>query len=81
MDELVVSRQSEHLDSEDIMVSKPMGILFWLAIGWVGLVVLLAVLANLLPLPRPQLPELHGRQRPTQHPPPARAPTTWAATC
>ncbi len=53
LDELVVSRQCERLDSEDIMVSKPMGILFWLAIGWVGLVVVLAIVANLLPLPNP----------------------------
>lgn len=53
VDELVVSRQSESLDSDDIMVSKPMGVLFWLAIGWVGLVVVMAVLANVLPLPNP----------------------------
>ena len=53
VDELVVSRQSEQLLSEDIMVSKPMGILFWLAIGWVALVVGLAVVAELLPLPNP----------------------------
>jgi len=30
-----------------------MGILFWLAIGWVGLIVVMAVLANVLPLPNP----------------------------
>ena len=53
VDELVVSRQSEALDSDDILVRKPLGFLFWLASGWVGLVVLLAVLANLLPLPNP----------------------------
>ena len=53
VDELVVSRQSETLDSEDIMVSKPLGILFWLAVGWVTLVALMAVLANVLPLPNP----------------------------
>ena len=52
-DELVVSRQSEALDSEDLLVSKPLGILFWLAAGWVGLVVVLAIMANLLPLPNP----------------------------
>jgi peptide/nickel transport system permease protein len=52
-DELVVSRQSETLDSEDLLVSKPLGILFWLAFGWVSLVVVLAILANLLPLPNP----------------------------
>jgi peptide/nickel transport system permease protein len=53
IDELVVSRQSETLDSDDILLKKPFGILFWLAIGWVGLVVVLAVLANVLPLPGP----------------------------
>ena len=36
-DELVVSRQSETLDSDDILVRRPLGLLFWLAIGWVGL--------------------------------------------
>ena len=53
MDELVVSRQSETLDSDDILVRRPLGFLFWLALGWVGLIVLLAVIANLLPLPNP----------------------------
>jgi peptide/nickel transport system permease protein len=53
LDELIVSRQSETLDSEDALVKKPLGLLFWLAIGWVTLVVLLAVLANVLPLPNP----------------------------
>ncbi len=52
-DELVVSRQSETLDSDDILVRRPLGLLFWLAIGWVGLIVVLAVFANLLPLPKP----------------------------
>ena len=53
VDELVVSRQSEALDSDDILVRKPLGILFWLALGWVGLIVVLAIIANLLPLPNP----------------------------
>jgi len=53
LDELVVSRQSEALDSADILVRKPLGLLFWLAAGWVGLVVILAILANVLPLPNP----------------------------
>jgi peptide/nickel transport system permease protein len=52
-DELVVSRQSETLDADDILLKKPLGILFWLAAGWVGLVVVLAIIANLLPLPNP----------------------------
>ncbi len=53
MDELVVSRQSESLDSDDILVKKPLGFLFWFALSWVGLVVLLAVIADLLPLANP----------------------------
>jgi peptide/nickel transport system permease protein len=52
-DELVVSRQSETLDSDDVLVRRPLGLLFWLAMGWVSLVVILAVFANLLPLPNP----------------------------
>jgi peptide/nickel transport system permease protein len=51
-DELVVSRQSETL-GDDALVKKPLGILFWLALGWVALIILLAVIANLLPLPNP----------------------------
>jgi peptide/nickel transport system permease protein len=53
VDELVVSRQSETLDTDDILLRKPLGLLFWLALGWVSLVVVLAVIANLLPLPNP----------------------------
>ena len=53
VDELVVSRQGEHLDSDDVMVTRPLGFLFWFAVGFVALVFLGAVLANLLPLPNP----------------------------
>src|ERR1700729_2014000 len=53
VDELVVSRQSETLESDDILLKRPFGILFWLAIGFFGLVVVLAIIANLLPLPNP----------------------------
>ncbi len=53
VDEVIVSRQSESLASDDILVTKPMGFLFWSAIGFVALVVLLALFANLLPLPNP----------------------------
>ncbi len=53
VDELVVSRQSEALESADILQRKPLGLLFWLAAAWVGLVVILAIVANLLPLPNP----------------------------
>ncbi len=53
VDELVVSRQSESLDSDDILVTRPLGFLFWFAIGFVALVFILAIVANLLPLPSP----------------------------
>ncbi len=52
-DQLVVSRQTETLASDDILLRKPLGFLFWLAIGWVSLVVLAAILANVLPLQNP----------------------------
>lgn len=52
-DEMVLSRETETLESDDILVTKPLGFLFWMAIGWLGLVFLLAVFANLLPLPNP----------------------------
>jgi peptide/nickel transport system permease protein len=51
IDELVVSRQSETLGSEDLLLQKPLGVLFWISLGFVTLVVLSAVFANLLPLP------------------------------
>ena len=47
MDELVVSRQSETLEPDDVLDKKPLGMLFWLALGWVGLIIFLAVIANL----------------------------------
>jgi peptide/nickel transport system permease protein len=50
-EELVVSRQSETLGSDDLLLQKPLGVLFWISLGFVGLVVLSAVFANLLPLP------------------------------
>jgi peptide/nickel transport system permease protein len=53
VNEVVLSRQTEALHSDDVIVRKSFGILFWFAIGWVGLVVLLAVIADVLPLPNP----------------------------
>jgi peptide/nickel transport system permease protein len=53
--EMVSSISTEPAESEQPLVKKPLGILFWLAVGWVGLIVLLAVIANLLPLPNPDL--------------------------
>jgi peptide/nickel transport system permease protein len=50
-EELVVSRQSETLGSDDLLLRKPLGVLFWISLGFVALVVLSAVFANLLPLP------------------------------
>jgi peptide/nickel transport system permease protein len=33
--------------------TKKLGVLFWVCVGWIGLIVLLALIANLLPLPDP----------------------------
>lgn len=49
----VVSRLDGPPDAGDILLRKPLGLLFWIAIAFVGLVVVLAVVANLLPLPKP----------------------------
>ncbi len=67
-DQLVLSRQSERLDSDDILLKKPLGFLFWMAIGWVSLVVLAAILANVLPLQNPDFQQYTAlNQGPTLH--------------
>jgi peptide/nickel transport system permease protein len=53
MDEMVMSRRSASAEPEGALQRKPLGLLFWIAIGFVSLVVLLAIVANLLPLPNP----------------------------
>ena len=56
IDEMVLAvegLQHESHGPDDILVKKPLGLLFWLAVGWVSLVFLLAITANLLPLPNP----------------------------
>ncbi len=53
VNEVVLSRQTETLHSDDVIVRRSFGILFWFAIGWVSLIVLLAVIADLLPLTNP----------------------------
>jgi peptide/nickel transport system permease protein len=35
------------------LVTKKLGLFFWICVGWIGLIVLLALIANLLPLPDP----------------------------
>jgi peptide/nickel transport system permease protein len=53
LDELVTAVEVEPMDADDVLAKKPLGLLFWLAVGWVGLIVILAIIANLLPLPNP----------------------------
>jgi len=52
-DEQIVAMQSDPTGDEDILVRKPMGFLFWCALGWITLVLLASVLANVLPLQSP----------------------------
>ncbi len=53
VDELVTAVEVGPMDADDVLAKKPLGLLFWLAVGWVGLIVILAIIANLLPLPNP----------------------------
>ncbi|MHB1711060.1 MAG: ABC transporter permease [Acidimicrobiales bacterium] len=41
------------LDTDEHMPKRPLGALFWIAVGWVALVTILAIVANWLPLPNP----------------------------
>ncbi|SRR5579883_362945 len=52
-DEVVVDRQAPLLAEDQPAQRRPLGILFWIAVGWVGLVAFGAIFANLLPLPSP----------------------------
>jgi peptide/nickel transport system permease protein len=38
---------------DDDGTKKKLGIFFWICLGWIGLVILVAIIANLLPLPNP----------------------------
>jgi len=38
---------------DDDPTKKRLGFFFWLCVGWIGLVIVLALIANLLPLPNP----------------------------
>jgi peptide/nickel transport system permease protein len=64
LDELVTAVEAEPMDADDVLVKKPLGILFWLAVGWVGLIVILAIIANLLPLPNPDFQNYNALNAP-----------------
>ncbi len=49
--ELAVSREEASPHEEEVLLKKPMGFLFWLALSWVLLVLLAAIFASVLPLP------------------------------
>ena len=40
-------------DANDDGVRKRLGLFFWICAGWIGFIIVLAVIANLLPLPNP----------------------------
>jgi len=52
-DEAVMAISTEHIDGDDILAKKPLGFLFWFAVGWVGLVFAASILASVLPLQSP----------------------------
>jgi peptide/nickel transport system permease protein len=52
-DEAVLDHQTPLLAEDQPISKRPFGPLFWIALGWVGLVVFGAVFANVLPLTNP----------------------------
>jgi len=52
-EESVLAISTEHLDGDDVLARKPLGFLFWFALGWVALVFLAAVFANVIHLQSP----------------------------
>ncbi len=42
--------------------TKKLGLFFWICVGWIGLIVLLAIIANLLPLPNPTFQNYNAPQ-------------------
>lgn len=66
-DEAVVAAQTPSVP-DDALQKAPMGVLFWLAVAWVALVVVAALLANVLPLPNPNFQNYNAiNQAPTVH--------------
>ena len=52
-DEAILARETPLLLDDEMAVTRPLGILFWIALSWVSLVILGAIFANVLPLPSP----------------------------
>jgi len=47
---------------EDNVVKKKLGLFFWICVGWIALIVVLAIIANLLPLPNPTFQNYNAPQ-------------------
>jgi peptide/nickel transport system permease protein len=48
--------------SDDDPTAKPLGLFFWICLTWIALVVVLAIIANLLPLPNPDFQNFSAPQ-------------------
>jgi ABC-type dipeptide/oligopeptide/nickel transport system permease subunit len=44
---------TETIETTDELTQKTLGPFFWICVGWISLIILLALIANLLPLPNP----------------------------
>ena len=53
IDETILNLETDAISPDGEVLKRPFGPLFWVAIGWVSLIILLAILANLLPLQNP----------------------------
>jgi peptide/nickel transport system permease protein len=47
---------------DDDLTKKKLGTFFWICLGWIGLVILVAIIANLLPLPNPDFQNYASQQ-------------------
>jgi peptide/nickel transport system permease protein len=45
--------QSRDLTAAESATPKKLGLFFWICTGWIGLIILVAIFANVLPLPKP----------------------------
>jgi peptide/nickel transport system permease protein len=55
---------SDHLSTEpeEELTTKTLGLFFWICVGWIALVIVVALLASLLPLPNPNIGNYNGPQ-------------------
>ncbi len=49
-------------EPEEELTTKSLGLFFWICVGWITLVIVMALIADLLPLPDPNIGNFNGSQ-------------------